>query len=59
MSVSVLLKNVCPSIGEGPHWEEKSQSLLFIDINSGELHKYDTKSNEDSKITLGRYIMFI
>jgi gluconolactonase len=53
MSVSVVLKNICPSIGEGPHWDEKCQSLLYIDINNGEIHNYETSTGRDSKITLG------
>ncbi|XP_064110781.1 regucalcin-like isoform X2 [Macrobrachium nipponense] len=27
-------------LGEGPHWEENNQSLLFVDIMSCELHRY-------------------
>ncbi|XP_068246179.1 regucalcin-like [Palaemon carinicauda] len=27
-------------LGEGPHWEENNQSLLFVDIISCELHRY-------------------
>ena len=54
MSVSVLARNSCPSLGEGPHWDEKTQNLLYIDIESGAIHKYDIRTGEDNNINLGK-----
>lgn len=30
--------------GEGPHWDEKTQSLYFVDIPGCTINKYDSKS---------------
>ena len=54
MSVSVFIKDACSTVGEGPHWEAASQSLLFVDIEQGEVHRYNTVTNRDSKIKLGQ-----
>ena len=54
MSVSVAVK-ASYECGEGPHWEEKSQSLLYVDIIAGEIHRWNSVTGEDSKVTLGRY----
>ena len=47
MSVSVLVKNSCQAVGEGPHWEENKQRLLYVDIHVGDLHVYDPATNSD------------
>ena len=53
MSVSVLIKNACQTSGEGPYWEEDTNSLLYVDINECDVHRWDAKSGEDTKIHLG------
>lgn len=30
--------------GEGPHWDEKTQSLYFVDIPGQTINKYDSKT---------------
>jgi len=59
MSVSVLAKNTCSSTGEGPFWEESTSSLLYVDIHSGDVHKWNTLTEEDTKVHLGGDISFI
>ncbi|XP_076462870.1 regucalcin-like [Babylonia areolata] len=46
-SVEVVLKNACCSIGEGPHWDDASRSLLFVDIKNLDVHRYNTDTGED------------
>ena len=48
MSVSVVVEKSCTGVGEGPHWDEKSNSLIYVDILAREIHRYnaDTKVNE-------------
>ncbi|GAB1605454.1 regucalcin-like [Argonauta hians] len=59
MAVSVVLKNVCSTTGEGPHWEENSQSLLFVDIQSGGISKWNSGDNSHTKIKADGNISFI
>ena len=51
-NVEVVLKNVASTIGEGPHWEESSGKLLYVDIHTstvGRVH-VETKVNEQIKL---------
>ncbi|KAB7494058.1 hypothetical protein Anas_08692 [Armadillidium nasatum] len=27
-------------LGEGPHWNEEDQTLIFVDIPNGSIHRY-------------------
>ena len=45
--VEVALKNSCGSIGEGPHWDDASQSLLYVDIKNLDVHRYNPTTGED------------
>ena len=45
--VEVALKNSCGSIGEGPHWDDASQLLLYVDINNLDVHRYNPTTGED------------
>ena len=50
--VETLLENAASTIGEGPHWEESSGKLLYVDIDScvvGRVH-VETKVNEQIKL---------
>ncbi|XP_064606966.1 regucalcin-like [Liolophura sinensis] len=46
MSVSVVLKMLLKNLGEGPHWMESSGRLLFVDIESGDIHSLTPSKNE-------------
>ena len=35
------------SIGEGPHWDDSSQSLIYVDINAGDVHRWNSATNDD------------
>lgn len=59
MSVSVLAKNTCVTTGEGPFWEESTKSLLYVDILAGDVHRWNTTTNSDSKIHLDDDVSFI
>ncbi|CAI9736746.1 regucalcin-like isoform X1 [Octopus vulgaris] len=59
MSVSVVLKNVCQRTGEGPHWEESTKSLLFLDLEPGGIHKWNSIDNTHTKFEAGGNIGFI
>ncbi|KAL8592041.1 hypothetical protein ACOMHN_060534 [Nucella lapillus] len=46
-TVEVVLKNACGSVGEGPHWDDTAQTLLFVDIKNLDVHRYNTLTGED------------
>lgn len=54
MSVEVLLKNITMGTGEGPHWEESTQSLLFIDVVTQYVRRWDYATKEVQEIKLGK-----
>ena len=43
-------------LGEGPVWDESSQSLYWLDLFLGHVHRYDTKSKKDSFIKMDEII---
>ena len=57
MSVSVLIKKSTSTVGEGPHWDPISKSLFYVDIISGDVHKYDSTTGEDTKVHFGKYML--
>lgn len=56
MSVEVVVKNSCQSIGEGPHWDDRTNSLLYVDILSNDVHRWSPDTGNDEMIHLGTYM---
>ena len=54
MSVSVVVKNGAKTTGEGPHWDQENNCLLYVDIICGDVHKWDAATNTDTKVHLGK-----
>ena len=54
MSVEVLLEGVTPTIGEGPHWDDKTQSLLFVDILTATVYRWDSNTDTLESRKLGK-----
>ena len=52
MSVEVVSKH-SSLIGEGPVWEEKSATLIYVDIDRGDVHRYNPVTKEDTKSHVG------
>lgn len=40
-------------LGEGPHWDEKTQSLYYVDIFGKTILKYTPKTNKLTKASTG------
>lgn len=40
-------------VGEGPHWDAKSQALYFVDIMGKSVHKYVPATGKHTKATFG------
>jgi sugar lactone lactonase YvrE len=51
-TVEIASKHVC-DLGEGPHWDEKSQSLYYVDFFPGDVCCLDTKTQESQIIHVG------
>ncbi|XP_063410483.1 regucalcin-like isoform X1 [Mytilus trossulus] len=59
MSVEVLLENVFTDIGEGPHWDEATHTLYFVDNIAQRVFSWNYKTKEVQKIQLDKYVGFI
>jgi len=59
MQVETLLERSCESVGEGPHWDERTQQLLYVDINAGGLHRWTAATGVDEKHTFGELHCFV
>ena len=52
--------DVTPHIGEGPHWEDATGRLLFVDIESGKLYRWHPASGELETREFGKtYMEFV
>ena len=47
------------SLGEGPHWDEKSQVLYHVDAFVGDVWKIDLKNNKSESINLGDLVTIV
>ncbi|XP_060077430.1 regucalcin-like isoform X2 [Ylistrum balloti] len=59
MSVEVVLKNSARTTGEGPHWDEETGTLLYVDIWEGDIHRWRSSTGVDEKIHLEGPVSFI
>ncbi|KAK7508217.1 hypothetical protein BaRGS_00000456 [Batillaria attramentaria] len=57
--MEVVLKNSCRILGEGPHWDDATQSLLYVDIRSREVHRWNSLTGEDNKVRLKDTVGFV
>lgn len=48
MAVECVVKNAAKSCGEGPHWDEATNALLYVDAVEKSIHRYQpgTKTDE-------------
>lgn len=52
--VETLIKNSCLTIGEGPHWDESNQTLLYVDIEDGSVHRWSASTGINEKHKFGK-----
>ncbi|MCI0488739.1 MAG: SMP-30/gluconolactonase/LRE family protein, partial [Blastocatellia bacterium] len=43
-------------LGEGPAWDHRAQTLLWVDIEGFEVHIYDPAQRNHRKINVGQYV---
>jgi sugar lactone lactonase YvrE len=54
MNVECIVKNNVRLDGEGPHWDDVTGTLLYVDINGNAIHRYNTETGGDDKLVLGK-----
>ncbi|GFO05108.1 regucalcin [Plakobranchus ocellatus] len=57
--VETLLSTVCATCGEGPHWDVASQSLYFVDIQAGGVHRWEAATGQESHVNLDGTVSFV
>jgi L-arabinonolactonase len=50
------LDTVATTVGEGPVWDNRSQSLFFVDVDKQALHRFDTRSGKTRSWDAGQPI---
>jgi hypothetical protein len=59
-AVECVLKNVAKTVGEGPHWDDITNTLLHVDIQENSIHRFNPATGVDDKIKLGeKFTAFI
>lgn len=43
-------------VGEGPVWDDQSQTLIWVDIMNGRVHRYDPATGEDIFLDAGQHV---
>lgn len=59
MSVECVIKNAAKTVGEGPHWDSATNTLLYVDIYDNAIHRYNPASGSDEKIKLDGTVGFV
>ncbi|KAK6194991.1 hypothetical protein SNE40_000512 [Patella caerulea] len=57
--VETLIKNATTTVGEAPHWDELTQTLLFVDILAGNVHRYNTFNKIEEKRHIGGSVSLV
>ncbi|XP_072169887.1 regucalcin-like [Diadema setosum] len=55
MSVEVVQKDVGYLL-EGPHWDDVTNTLLYVDIYGQTIHRYDPTSSQADKVNIGETV---
>lgn len=42
------------ALGESPVWDERTETLLWVDIHRGEVHRFDPAAGTDASVALGQ-----
>ncbi|XP_052684233.1 regucalcin-like [Crassostrea angulata] len=59
MAVECVIKNAAKSVGEGPHWDDVTNTLLYVDIQENAIRRYCPESKENSTIQLDDTVGFV
>jgi sugar lactone lactonase YvrE len=53
LDVEVVLEAQA-SVGEGPVWDERTNSLVWVDIMNNSVHVFDPESRQDRRVDMGQ-----
>lgn len=59
MSVETLIECSCETTGEGPHWDPTTDTLLYVDIVNGGIHRWNSATGQDEKYNFDKPVSFI
>ena len=48
-----VVSNHCCLLGEGPHWDQKSQTLYYVDLMNGDVCQLDPKTQDSKVVHIG------
>ncbi|XP_067678358.1 regucalcin-like [Haliotis asinina] len=57
--VETVLKDAVSTIGESPHWDDATQTLLYVDILKGDIHRYDPANGKVDVLHLDGGVGFV
>ncbi|XP_046546967.1 regucalcin-like isoform X2 [Haliotis rubra] len=57
--VETVLKDAVSTIGEAPHWDDATQTLLYVDILKGDIHRYDPANGKVDVLHLDGGVGFV
>lgn len=55
-SVETLIEVSCRTTGEGPHWDDRRDQLLYVDISDYSVHRWTAASRTNEKHTFGESV---
>lgn len=55
MSLEITILTPPFSLAEGPHWDEKTQALYFVDIYASTVHKYVPENDQHTYAKVRKY----
>ncbi|XP_048763828.1 regucalcin-like [Ostrea edulis] len=59
MAVECVIKNAAKTVGEGPHWDDITNTLFYVDIQANSIHRFNPETGVDDKIELDDTIGFV
>jgi sugar lactone lactonase YvrE len=51
-----LVLDAHAEVGEGPLWDHRDRSLLWVDVTRGQVHRLDPATNVDTSVDVGQHV---
>lgn len=55
MEVECVIKNAAKTVGEGPHWDDVTNNLLYVDAKENTIHRYQPGTEIDESFQAGNF----
>ncbi|XP_025110200.1 regucalcin-like [Pomacea canaliculata] len=59
LRVEVAIRNGAKHLAEGPHWDDVTQTLLYVDLTGHEVHRWNPVTKQNTKVTLNDNVTFV